>query len=175
MAAPADESALAAAALPGASSGATGPDAPPRSANPLGPVLFRWIRAIGLLLMAIDVAALTLLLYRLGLPAAWALGLALVSGGFGTYQAQFAHLLSRDAFLVHGSPGRHLAMALVVLASNLFSLQLVADSRYGAYALARVVLALAVVWAWGRRVGPKLLGDGLARLDRKVFEDRLIG
>ena len=121
--------------------------------------------ATGVFLVALDVGALTLLLGRLDVPLRWSLPVAIFTGGLTTYKAQFSHLLSPQAFLVHRSPGRHLAVASVVLVSNAACFWLVATRRFYFYLFARLGVAVIVIWAWGRRVGPKILGDGLSAIE----------
>jgi len=127
--------------------------------SPFALAVFGWVRIVAWGLVSIDVGALTILLWRLDVPFGWAFVLALLAGGFGTYKAQFSQLLSRKAFLAHRSPGRHLAMAALCLAANLSTLWLVGQRFFGAYAVARVSLGILVFWAWGSRMGERLLGD----------------
>ncbi|GIW71339.1 MAG: hypothetical protein KatS3mg102_0881 [Planctomycetota bacterium] len=151
---------------PGVLRPAAGPSAPRRP-----PRLFRIVRAIAVALLALDVGSLWLLLWRLGVPAGWALGLAFAVGGLTSYQAQFRHLLSAREFRHHRSPGRHVAMAVVVLLLNSLGLWLVAKGLFGGYLAQRLLTALLVVWAWGRREGPRLLGDGLAALRQRLADE----
>ena len=126
----------------------------PLQALSFGDRVYPWVFWIALVLMVVDVGSIWLILTHLG--TGWDLGLALAlfAGFFGTYKAQFQHLLSKDAFLVHGSPGRHLAMALFVLCGNVGCFWLVARKWFIFYVFTRILLAIVVVWAWGWRLGP---------------------
>ncbi|MHC4393742.1 MAG: hypothetical protein ACYS22_20795, partial [Planctomycetota bacterium] len=99
------------------------------------------------------------------IPYRWAIPIAAITGALSTYKAQFSHLLSKGAFAVHRSPGRHLFMAVIVLALNGGLFWLVAKREYLLYLVLRILLAVVVIWAWGMKVGPKLLGDGKAALN----------
>jgi hypothetical protein len=132
------------------------------------PQLYRTVRVIVIFLMALDVGALWLLLWRAGVHGLWALGLAFFVGGLTSYRAQFQNLLSPREFRHHGSPLRLTLMALFVLAVNAAGFWLVAVRLYFGYLGLRLFTALVVVWAWGRREGPRILGNGVDAVRRRL-------
>ncbi len=128
------------------------------------PRLFRTVRAIIIVLMAIDIGALWLLLWQAGVAHWPAFVLALWVGGLTSYRAQFQHLLSAREFRRHGSPRKLLLTALVLLVLNASAFYLVTLGMFFSYLAARLTIAALVLWAWGRREAPRALSRAWRRL-----------
>lgn len=129
---------------------------------------YRPVMAIVYCLMMLDIGAIAMLLYRWSVPLTWAIPIAVGVGGATSYRAQFKNLLSPREFRHHRSPFRHLLMAIFILCVNGGSFWAVAHLWLEGYLLIRLLTALVVVWAWGRREGPRLLGDGIDQVKQKL-------
>ncbi|RME70668.1 MAG: hypothetical protein D6776_11345 [Planctomycetota bacterium] len=135
------------------------------------PRLLRAVRAIIWFLMALDVGALWLLLWRAGLDPLLAVPLAFFVAWLTSYRAQFKHLLSPRELQHHGSPLRMLLTALLLLAINTLSVWLIAIRMYFTYLALRVTTAAIVLWAWGRREAPRWLETRLGAIRRGALPD----
>jgi hypothetical protein len=120
----------------------------------------RTTRALGVLLLLLDVGSLSLLLGKLGLVWWGAIAAGAGVGGITTYESQWRFLLSKRAYRRVAHPLRFVLVALVVLVFNAAGFWLVAQGLFFTYLFTRLVTAAMVAAAWwsevrARRSGPR--------------------